>query len=145
MKKRILIVLMIVVSVAAVGFSKKDIIQSRNFINVKPKIATKLAPTPPVPLPTPISSEIAKKLKIVLNKDLTLTVKKEKHVLGGQIYVQNNIVIGAIVMDTGATASYAKIIGQKYLKLIKKKYKNTRINIQLVSNSKSLYTIDTIK
>jgi hypothetical protein len=85
------------------------------------------------------------KFKITQNKSLTDSILKEKNVLGGQIYVQNGTVYGAIVMSKKTTANYAKTIGNKYLKLIKVKYKNTRVNLQIVSSNKSLYISDTKK
>jgi hypothetical protein len=79
--------------------------------------------------------------KPVQNKNLTAMLIKEKHVIGGQAYVQNNMAIMVAVMDKNATKAYAKKIANKYIKLLKVKYKNMEINAQVVSNGKSLVNI----
>jgi hypothetical protein len=148
MKKRILLVLMLIVLIVLsviTGCSKNDSAQKGNPSPAPSTITSNPTAKPSTPIATPIPPEVVKKLKVVPNKNLTLTLKKEKHVVDGQIYVQNGMTIGVIIMDKGATVSYAKTIGQKYLKLIKKKYKNTRISIQIVSGGKNLYNIDTKK
>lgn len=77
--------------------------------------------------------------KIVQNVDLTQMVKKEKHVIAGQIYAQGTTAVGAIIMDNKATKAYAKKIGDKYIKLMKTQFKGKVIDLQVVANGKNLY------
>lgn len=87
------------------------------------------------------SKPMATTPRIVQDAALTKKVLKEKHVVAGQIYVRDKMVIGAIVMDKSSTKAYAKEIGTKYMKEIKTKYKNMKANIQIISNGKSLINL----
>lgn len=75
--------------------------------------------------------------------DTTLTskLKKEKGVIDGRIYVDKKVAYGAIIVKNGTSKSAATALANKYSQEIKKKFKDMRINVQVVDQKRSLAVV----
>mgnify|MGYP001205353545 CR=1 FL=1 len=80
-------------------------------------------------------------LNIRQNKELTKKVKDEKGVLDGQVYEQNHMAIGTLVLDKKVSDKDAKKLAQKYAAELKDEYKGKKINVQAVRNGKNVANI----
>ncbi|PRR85677.1 hypothetical protein [Clostridium luticellarii] len=87
------------------------------------------------------ASENEKKLKITEDTDKTAKLKKEKSILNGKVYVQNNRAIATMVIKEGTSDKEAKDLAQKYANDLKKKYKNMQVNVMAVRNNKNIANI----
>ncbi len=76
--------------------------------------------------------------KLVQDKNYTQDLKKEKEVEDGQIYLQNNTVICAMVIKDGIKESDAKTLLNNYAKELKKAYKNMPVHAIAVQKGKKL-------
>lgn len=94
------------------------------------------------PKPVVVDPKIAQRLKITENKDLTKSLLKEKDVIGGRIYLQNGIAVGAAVMTKKTTKTSADKLANKYVSLMKLQFKTKRVTFQVVSNGRNLVSID---
>jgi hypothetical protein len=90
------------------------------------------------------STEETKGAKITEDVDKTAQLKKEKSILNGKVYVQNNTVIATMVIKEGTSDKEAKDMAQKYADSLKKKYKNMQVNVMAVRDNKNIANI-TIK
>ncbi|MFL0249140.1 hypothetical protein ACJDT4_01800 [Clostridium neuense] len=79
--------------------------------------------------------------KIVQDKNYTKDLKSEKEVLDGQIYLQNGMVCGAIMLKNNVSDKDAKALAQKYADELKKTYKGMKINVQAVKKNKNVANI----
>lgn len=79
--------------------------------------------------------------KTVQDKNYTKDLKSEKEVLDGQIYVQNKMVMGAIMVKENVSDKDAKALAQKYVDELKKTYKGMKINVQAVKKNKNVANI----
>lgn len=127
MKRRISVVLIFLILLVLIGCSSK--VNDKNKINIGVKQSKN------------INSVVIKNTPVTQNKNLTMMLIKEKHVKGGQIYEQNGMIIGVAIMDNKTTKAYAQTIANKYLKLMKSKYKNMKMNFQVVAKGKNLINI----
>jgi len=75
------------------------------------------------------------------DKNLTKKVKDEKGVLNGQVYKQNGMVIGTLVLDNKVSDKDAKALAQKYVNELKSKYKDKKVNVQAVRDGKNVANI----
>lgn len=87
------------------------------------------------------ASENEKKLKITEDTDKTAKLKKEKSILNGKVYVQNNRAIATMVIKEGTSDKEAKDLAQKYANDLKKKYKNMQVNVMAVRDNKNIANI----
>jgi ABC-type lipoprotein release transport system permease subunit len=87
------------------------------------------------------ASENEKKLKITEDTDKTAQLKKEKPILNGKVYVQNNRAIATMVIKKGTSDKEAKDLAQKYANDLKKKYKNMQVNVMAVRDNKNIANI----
>ncbi|OPX03807.1 hypothetical protein [Geobacillus sp. LEMMY01] len=79
--------------------------------------------------------------KIVQNKELTKKVKEEKGVLNGQVYTQNGMAVGTLVLDKKVSDADAKKLAEKYVKELKEEYKDMKVNVQAVRAGKNVANI----
>jgi hypothetical protein len=79
--------------------------------------------------------------KIVQNKELTKKVKEEEGVLNGQVYTQNGMAIGTLVLDKKVSDADAKKLAEKYAKELKEEYKDMKVNVQAVRGGKNVANI----
>ncbi|MBU5439681.1 hypothetical protein KQI42_16825 [Tissierella sp. MSJ-40] len=79
-----------------------------------------------------------------LNQDKELTSKllEEKEVLSGQVYIRDDLIIGAIVIKDRVSEDRAKKLAQKYAEELKDKYKDKKINVQAVQDYKNIVNIE---
>lgn len=75
------------------------------------------------------------------NKELTKKVKEEEGVLDGQVYTQNGMAVGALVLDKKVSDAYAKKLAEKYAKELKEEYKDMKVNVQAVRDGKNVANI----
>jgi len=71
----------------------------------------------------------------------TEDLKKESGVLDGQIYIQNGVVIGAMIIKDNVSDKDAKSIADNYAKKLKKTYKDMKVNVQAVRGGKNIVNI----
>ncbi|OXB93016.1 hypothetical protein [Parageobacillus galactosidasius] len=77
----------------------------------------------------------------VQNKELTKKAKEEKGVLNGQVYTQNGMAVGTLVLDKKVSDADAKKLAEKYAKELKEEYKNMKVNVQAVRGGKNVANI----
>lgn len=75
------------------------------------------------------------------DKELTDELLKEDEVSRGQVYIQDEWVIGAIIIKDDVSEERAKELAQKYAEELKEKYKDKKINVQAVNSNKNLANI----
>jgi hypothetical protein len=75
------------------------------------------------------------------NKELTKKVKEEKGVLNDQVYTQDDMAIGTIVLDKKLSDADAKKLAEKYAKERKEEYKDRKVNVQAVRDGKKVENI----
>jgi PBP1b-binding outer membrane lipoprotein LpoB len=75
------------------------------------------------------------------NKELTKKVKEEKGVLDGQVYTQDGMAIGTLLLDKKVSDVDAKKLAEKYAKELKEEYKDMKVNVQAVRNGKNVANI----
>jgi PBP1b-binding outer membrane lipoprotein LpoB len=75
------------------------------------------------------------------NKELTKKVKEEQGVLDGQMYTQNGMAVGTLVLDKKVSDSDAKKLAEKYAKELKEEYKDMKVNVQAVRDGKNVANI----
>lgn len=83
--------------------------------------------------------------KIVLDKNYTEDIKKEKGASDGLVYVQGGVVTATIAVKSNVDDTAAKELGQKYEKELKKAYKDDKVNVQVVKDGKNIATIGETK
>ncbi|ADU95663.1 hypothetical protein [Geobacillus sp. Y412MC52] len=79
--------------------------------------------------------------ELVQNKELTKKVKEEKYVLDGQVYTQNGMAVGTLVLDKKVSDADAKKLAEKYAKELKEEYKDMKVNVQAVRDGKNVANI----
>jgi predicted small lipoprotein YifL len=79
--------------------------------------------------------------KIVVDKNYTEDLKKERGVQEGQIYVQNGMVIATIVLNDKISDENAKKLAEEYATKLKKTYKDMKVNVQAVKDGKNVSSI----
>lgn len=79
--------------------------------------------------------------KVVQDKNYTEDLKQEKEVEGGQVYVQDNMVIATMVIKEGISEADAKALAEKYAQELKKTYKDMPVNVQAVQKGKNVANI----
>lgn len=135
MKKRdatgkvLLVVMVLVISMNMFGCSdaNKKVPEQNNqasTIQTTPKVELKKDPNAP------------DKDKL-LSQELT----SEKEVLGGQVYMQNDMVFATMLIKNEVKEEDAKKVAQKYADELKKKYTGKKINVQAVQNGRNVANI----
>lgn len=76
------------------------------------------------------------------DKQLTDELLKEKEVSNGQVYFQDDWVIGTMIIKEGVSEEKAKEIAQQYAEKLKAKHKDKKINVQAVNKSGSIANIE---
>jgi hypothetical protein len=79
--------------------------------------------------------------ELVQNKELTKKVKEEEGVLDGQVYTQNGMAVGTLVLDKKVSDADAKKLAEKYAKELKEEYKDMKVNVQAVRAGKNVANI----
>lgn len=79
--------------------------------------------------------------KIVVDKNYTDDLKKENGVQDGQVYVQNGMAIGTVMLKDNVSDADAKALAEKYAKKLKKSYKDMKVNVQAVKGGKNIANI----
>jgi uncharacterized lipoprotein YehR (DUF1307 family) len=79
--------------------------------------------------------------KIVVDKNYTEDLKNEKDVQVGQVYIQNGIAIGTMIIKDTVSDNDAKALAEKYAKELKESYKDMKVNVQAVKNGKNVANI----
>lgn len=79
--------------------------------------------------------------KIKQDAASTQTLKTEKEILDGQIYVQNNVAVATMVIKDGVSEADAKTLADKYAKQLKEQYKDMKVNVQAVQKGKNIANI----
>lgn len=80
-------------------------------------------------------------LQIEQNKELTKQVKQEKGVIDGQVYEQDGMAIGTLLLEKKVSDKDAKRLAEKYADELKKEYKDLVINVQAVRDGKNVANI----
>lgn len=80
-------------------------------------------------------------LKVVEDKNYTEDLNKEKGIQTGQVYIQNETVIGTMVFKEDVSDEQAKKLAEKYASEIKKTYIDMKINVQAVKNGRNIANI----
>jgi PBP1b-binding outer membrane lipoprotein LpoB len=75
------------------------------------------------------------------NKELSKIVKEEEGVLDGQVYTQNGMAVGTLVLDKKVSNADAKKLAEKYAKELKEEYKDMKVNVQAVHNGKNVANV----
>ena len=75
-------------------------------------------------------------------KDLTKELLEEKEVSGGQVYFQDDWVIGTIIINDGVSEDRAKELAQQYAEKLKDKYKDKKINVQAILEGINIANIE---
>ncbi|RDE36351.1 hypothetical protein DV713_01850 [Parageobacillus thermoglucosidasius] len=75
------------------------------------------------------------------NKELTEKVKEEKGVLNGQVYTQNDMAVGTLVLNKKVSDEDAKKLAEKYAKELKEEYKDMKVNVQAVRGGKNIANV----
>jgi PBP1b-binding outer membrane lipoprotein LpoB len=65
------------------------------------------------------------------NKELTKKVKEEKGVLNGQVYTQDDMAIGTLVLDKKVSDADIKKLAEKYVKELKEEYKDMKVSVSV--------------
>lgn len=89
-------------------------------------------------------SQNAKKIeahKIKTDTAMTAQLKKEKPILNGQVYVQDNRAIATMVIKDGFSNEQAKELAQRYAKILKKKHKDMQVNVMAVRDNKNIVNL----
>lgn len=71
----------------------------------------------------------------------TETLKTEKEVINGQIYVQNNVATATMIIKDGVSEADVKALADKYAKQLKEQYKDMKVNVQAVQKGKNIANI----
>ncbi len=79
--------------------------------------------------------------EIIKDSTLTKELGDEKIVEIGQIYVRGGIAYGAIVVRDNASNKEARKVAEKYMEKLKKKYKDMKINVQVVRNGENIVNL----
>jgi predicted small lipoprotein YifL len=79
--------------------------------------------------------------KIVVDKNYTEDLKKESGVQAGQVYVQNGMAIGTMILKDSVSDADAKALANKYAKELKKTYKDMKVNVQVVKKGKNVANV----
>lgn len=79
--------------------------------------------------------------KVVVDKNYTEDLKKENGVQNAQVYVQNNMAIGTMILKDSVSDADAKALANKYAKELKKTYKDMKSNVQAVKKGKNVANI----
>ncbi|MBP2033729.1 hypothetical protein J2Z42_002436 [Clostridium algifaecis] len=82
--------------------------------------------------------------KITVNESKTAQLKKEKSLMNGKVYVQNNRAIATMVVKSGVSDSEVKTLAQKYAKELKTEYKSIPVSVMAVRDNKNVANV-TIK
>lgn len=87
---------------------------------------------------TAIDQKIAERAQLgpaqKLDKSLTNKLKQENGILDGRIYTQDNMAFGAVVVKSDINEQDAKSLAQKYANELKTKYKDKKVNVQVVTS-----------
>lgn len=75
------------------------------------------------------------------NEELTKKITDEKGVIGGQVYEQEGIAMGTLVLDKDVTDKEAKVLANRYADEIKKEYKDLSVNVQAVRDGKNVASV----
>lgn len=75
------------------------------------------------------------------NELLTEKVENEEGVLAGQVYTQENIAIGTLLLDKSVSDEDAKKLAEKYAKEIKEEYQDMKVNVQAVRDGENVANI----
>lgn len=75
------------------------------------------------------------------NQEMTMKVKDEEGVLNGQVYTQDDVAIGTLVLDKSVSDEDAKKLAEKYAKEIKEEYQDTKVNVQAVRDGENVVNI----
>lgn len=78
-----------------------------------------------------------------LEQDIKKTeqLKKEKGVIDGQVYIQNNMVTATMIIKDSVSENDGKALADKYAKDLKASHKNMKVNVQAVQKGKSIANI----
>lgn len=76
------------------------------------------------------------------DKELTDKLLNEEEVSGGQVYFQDDWVIGTIIINDGVSEEKAKEIAQDYAEKLKDKYKDKKINVQAILEGSNIANIE---
>lgn len=79
--------------------------------------------------------------KMVIDKNYTGDLKKESGVQDGQVYIQNGIAIGTIMLKDNISDANAKALAEKYANELGKTYKNMKVSVQEVRAGKNVANI----
>lgn len=68
--------------------------------------------------------------KIVVDKNYTADLKKEKEIQNGQVYIQNETAFATMFFKNSISDKDVKAIDFKYAQGLKKTYKDMKVNVQ---------------
>lgn len=79
--------------------------------------------------------------KIIQNEELTNSILGEESVIAGQVYEQNGLVIGTLLLVATVTDEDGKKIAEKYANELKKEYNDFPVNVQAVRDGENIANI----
>lgn len=85
---------------------------------------------------------VATESNVDQDKELTEGLIAEKEVSAGQVYMQGEWVIGAIIIKDEVSEEKAKEIAQLYAEKLKDKYKDKKVNVQAILEGNNIANIE---
>lgn len=79
--------------------------------------------------------------EIIKNEELTNQVKREEGIIDGQVYEQDGLAIGTLILKSTVSNQDAKKLAEKYASELKKQFKNQTINVQAVRDGENIANI----
>ncbi|WP_026477315.1 hypothetical protein [Alkaliphilus transvaalensis] len=95
------------------------------------------APQDEVPPPAPETPQAEENV----DRELTEELVAEDEVINGQVYEQDDVVIGTMIIEEGVSQEDIDRIANKYADQLKEKYPNKRVNVQAVQGGQNVANI----
>lgn len=95
----------------------------------------------PNPQETESQEQNEQSQEIEQNEELTKQVRDEDGVIDGQVYEQNGMAIGTLVLEADVSDEDAKKLAERYAEEIKEEYKDLPVNVQAVRDGENVANI----
>lgn len=95
----------------------------------------------PKPKETENQEQNEQSQEIKQNEELTKKVRDEDGVIDGQVYEQDGMAIGTLVLDKKVSDNDAKKLAEKYAEELEEEYKDMKINVQAVRDGENVANI----
>lgn len=75
-------------------------------------------------------------------EDYTSDLKEEKEIMDGQVYIQDNTVIAAMIIKEEVTDKKAQALAEQYAKDLKATYTDKKVNVQAVKGGENIASVE---